>query len=145
MSLMPWRNMARFASSGHGDFPAGSRLARGCEPDKPVGIAFLLFHVVGEHPVNVVTVTRGDFHAGGAHFINSRVGVFFHNLVPSKSTGVNSIGIGRPSRSLTCLMWSSLLRLARWTQFQVSRKSQPWTEASARCSASPVGLCGISL
>ena len=42
--------------------------------------------VVGEHPVNIVTVALGDFHSGGAYFINSRVGVFFHILVPSKST-----------------------------------------------------------
>ena len=44
--------------------------------NETVGVALLLFHVVGEHPVNVVTVARGDLHAGGAHFINPWVGFF---------------------------------------------------------------------
>jgi hypothetical protein len=64
-----------------------------------------------------VTVAFGDFHPGGAHFINSSIGLFLHVLVPSKSTGVNRIGVGNPSRSLTCLICSNLLGLARWTQF----------------------------
>jgi hypothetical protein len=95
-----------------------------------VGVMCLLSDMVGEHQVNTVAVALGDLHAGGAHFVNSRVGVFFHILVPSKSTGVSNIGMGRPSRSLTSRIWSSLSGLARWMQVQVSRKL-PVDEAAA--------------
>ena len=97
------------------------------EHNQAFAVMFLLFDMVSKHPVNIVTVARGYFHPGGAHFINSRIGLSFHALVPSKSTGVNSIGMGSPRRSLTYLIWSILLGLARSVREEgVQRERELW-------------------
>jgi hypothetical protein len=105
-----------------------------------MGVLFLLFHVVSEHPVNIVSVAFGDFHAGGAHFVNSRIGVSIHILVPSKSTGVSSIAVGRLSRSLTSLQNSVSLSQYRqacsWVKFHILdryyRAAASWRRTKGR-------------
>ena len=46
--------------------------------------------------------------------------------------GVASVGTQSPSMELRRRMWPNLFALARCRQFQVTRKSHLWYEASAR-------------
>jgi hypothetical protein len=53
-------------------------------------------------------------------------------------------GVKSPSIVLTRRMCPNLFALAKWTQFQVTKKSHLWYEAKAKWRASPVGSAGMS-
>ena len=59
--------------------------------------------------------------------INYRIG--FHVTSPINSSGVTRAGTNNPSNVFIRRMCPNLLALAKWRQFQVSRKSHLWKDA----------------
>jgi len=82
---------------------------------------FLQKLVVTHEPAGLVAAFARDFIPHFADFIDDRVG--FHEVWSISSSGVTSSGVKRRKRSLIRRICTCLLALARWTQFQVSRKS----------------------
>ncbi len=86
--------------------------------------------------------TPRRFGHGPAKFPQGiRVSRFHHTI---SSCGVHITGAGKPSSAQTPLSFSTMVALALWRQFQVRRKSIPWTAAIATWAASVSALAGIN-
>nr|VFK01973.1 MAG: hypothetical protein BECKH772A_GA0070896_102486 [Candidatus Kentron sp. H] len=86
-----------------------------------MGVAGLELTVVFYQSPGIMA-NRGRYSM--AHFADSvDYRIRFHDDSPSSSRGVTRAGTNRPSKVLIRRMWPNLLALAKWRQFQVTKKS----------------------
>ena len=107
-----------------------------------LGMQLFLFLDVLENPGEVVIEARGIGITRRANFFHDFV-FPYHNSSPIISSGVHKAGASYPRSSTTRRIAPRSSALAICRQFQVSRYSQPCTDAIAMCTASIAAFRGI--
>ena len=91
---------------------------------------------------DVIVVALGKGFANGANFLDDWIWGHCHSSI--SSSGVQITGGDSPAERHVRSIGPRVAALAMCVQFQVRRKSIPWTAATAMCSASTAAAVGTA-
>lgn len=115
------------------------RAPRWRELNRPIRCS-LLFLKVPHESLRVVATLVEQLLAMTVQLFDN--GIIDHEKSPSSSSGVHTNGMLKPVSSTNAVTRGSNSALAMWEQFQVSKYSTAWTDATAMWRASGNALAG---